>query len=143
MRVALRKPLLQHKQRGHHDQSYVALPGLPLPGLIMRHPDMTLGILKSSIQKRCACMRASFTTLVPAGALFRLYLIVLGAPTSFRTIKCQQCAVALCLSHSHTLRCSSSTINSPFVVLRRVFLYQADAGCFFTHLRTSIGCTSL
>ena len=88
-------------------------------------------------------MRASFTTLVSAGALLRLYLIVPGEPTSLQTIKCQQCAVGLCLSNSHTLRCRASTINSPFVVLRRVFLRQADAGCFFTHFRTSIGCAPL
>ena len=52
------KPLLQHKQHGHHNQSHVDASGLPLPGLILRHPDMTLGILKSSLDPEALRLHA-------------------------------------------------------------------------------------
>src|SRR5258708_18967327 len=96
-----------------------------------------------SIQKRCACIFASLVTLVAGAALLRLYLIVAGALTSRRTIRCQQRAVGLFLSHSQTRRCSTSLASCPFVVSLKVFFCPADAGCRLTHLRTSIECASL
>jgi hypothetical protein len=45
----MRNCLLRHAQHGPHDQSHAALPGLPLSGLMLRHSDMTFGILKSPL----------------------------------------------------------------------------------------------
>jgi hypothetical protein len=40
---------LQHELRGHHHQGHMAMPGGPLPGLVLRHPNMTLGVLEGSL----------------------------------------------------------------------------------------------
>src|SRR5216684_1965922 len=96
-----------------------------------------------SIQKRCACIFASLVTLVSGAALLKLYLIVTGELISRRTIKCQQRATELFLSHSHTRRCSTSTTKSPLVVPLKVFFRQADAGLRLTHLRASSACALL
>ena len=42
----------QHELQGHHDQGHVPMPGGPLSGLILRHTDMTLGILKGSLDPK-------------------------------------------------------------------------------------------
>jgi len=68
------KPLLKHEQHGHHDQSHVSMPRLPLPGLMLRHPDMTFDILKSSLDPGALRLhtRQLYDTRL-AGALLRLY----------------------------------------------------------------------
>src|ERR1700737_2576047 len=48
MGVAVLESLLKHEQHGHHHQGHVAMPGGPLSGLILRHADMTLRVLKGS-----------------------------------------------------------------------------------------------
>src|ERR1700734_2867378 len=40
---------LQHELHCHHDQGHVAVPGLPLACLILRHSDMTFGILEGAL----------------------------------------------------------------------------------------------
>jgi hypothetical protein len=52
--------LLKHEQHGHHHQGHVTMPRGPLSGLIVRHPDMTLAVLKGSLE-----------------ALFTLYFLAL------------------------------------------------------------------
>jgi hypothetical protein len=48
------------------NQGHMAMPGLPLPGLVLRHPNMTLlaSWKARSIQKRWACIFVSFVVLV-------------------------------------------------------------------------------
>ena len=40
---------LKHELHRQHHQGHVAMPGLPLAGLVLRHPDMTLRILKGPL----------------------------------------------------------------------------------------------
>jgi len=47
---------MQHELHRHHHQGHMTMPGLPLPGLILRHPDMTLGILKRSLDPESLCL---------------------------------------------------------------------------------------
>ncbi|MBL8264857.1 hypothetical protein [Steroidobacter sp.] len=42
-------PNLQHEQPRHHHQDHVSMPGLPHAGLILRHSDVTLGVLERSL----------------------------------------------------------------------------------------------
>jgi hypothetical protein len=52
------KLFLQHKQDDHRDQSRVIAGGLPLPGLILRHPDMALGILNGALDTEALRLHA-------------------------------------------------------------------------------------
>src|SRR5271155_3558600 len=49
MHVSVTEPGLQHELRCHHDQGHVTMPGLPLPGLVLRHSNMTFGVLECSL----------------------------------------------------------------------------------------------
>jgi hypothetical protein len=43
------EPRLQHKLHRHHHQGHTGLPGGPLSGLVLRHPDMPLGMLEVTL----------------------------------------------------------------------------------------------
>src|SRR4051794_37763689 len=46
------EPSIEHKQHRKHHQSHVTVPGLPLSSLVLRHADMTLGVLKTSLDPK-------------------------------------------------------------------------------------------
>src|SRR5437868_14874468 len=54
--VRIVESAVQHELHRHHDQSHVRMPGLPFPGLVLRHPDMTLGILKGALDPESLCL---------------------------------------------------------------------------------------
>src|SRR6202041_1528220 len=43
------EPRVEHEQHRKHDQSHVTVPGRPLSSLVLRHTDMTFGVLKTSL----------------------------------------------------------------------------------------------
>src|SRR5260370_27719373 len=49
MRLSVIDAGIQHKLRRHHHQGHVTMPGLPLTGLILRHANMALRILKGAL----------------------------------------------------------------------------------------------
>ncbi len=56
MRIGLTQARLEHELRGHHHQGHMPMPRLPLPGLVLRHPDMALGILERSLDPEALCL---------------------------------------------------------------------------------------
>src|SRR5215211_2023471 len=84
-------------------------------------------------------MRASCRGVVSAAALERLYLTVVGEPTSRRTMRCQQRALASAPSHSQTRRCATSTCKGPRVLSRRRQRVQSSARNLLTSLSTEMG----
>ncbi len=108
----------QHRQHHHGD---VVVPRLPVgPDNRQGRTPPLASSKKRSTQSRWPCIWARRNVGVSGAALDKLYLSVVGEPTSRRTVRCRHRGSASTPSHTNTKRCTLSTRSGAHLLSRKL-----------------------